>query len=464
MAPTIGMQKHQQLPAAAAVQVYLRIRPLIPEEDGHQLISYKVDDAHTFQLKLPDRGSQPPRNSAFSWAPSLRHRQEKFKACDGLAGVLQQDCLNERAYKMAVRPLVEPIVERNESACVFTYGHTGSGKSHTLLGYGDEPGAYKFAAADLLERIRAQDPEKCLLVRVTELYKGDRVLDLLTREECSIRQDAKGRVQVRGPMVQDDLGRIEQRPLGKLCQTPQQVTECVEVACKSRRVGTSTHHSQSSRSHLVLELEVVTPQLMDQRNLLLKRDAHLTRLKWLQMERLLYKHKERELPEWTTEHSSLTLHKEIKQYEKLVKSSQQELALTSKTLGGTLVFCDLAGNEYAQDSAGSTKEEREEAAEINKSLLAVKEMIRSLGLRVRRQGKDAKGRHVPYRDSKLAMCLKRHLETRAVMLAHISPSAQSLKKTVNTLNYSSMVGVGNNNTTTTNKHGKEKKLYGCGAW
>mmetsp|Transcript_20483 Transcript_20483/g.33231 ORF Transcript_20483/g.33231 Transcript_20483/m.33231 type:complete len:135 (-) Transcript_20483:45-449(-) len=116
-------------------------------------------------------------------------------------------------------------------------------------------------------------------------------------------------------------------------------------------------------------------------------------------------------------------------------------------LGGTLVFCDLAGNEYARDSADSTKEEREEAIEINKSLFAVKKMIRSLGRKQQQgqrgeNGAESRPHHITYRDSKLAMCLKRHLETRAVMLAHVSPSEESLKKTMNTLDYSSMV-VGN---------------------
>lgn len=435
MAPPDELEQQQP---AAAVQVYLRIRPLIPEEAGDAVITYQAD-AHAFRLKLPDRGSRPSRNGAFAQAPPFRHRQERFEAYGDFTGILREECCNERAYQTAVRPLLEPIATNHESACVFTYGHTASGKTHTLLGYGSELGLYKFAAADLLERIQAQDSTKCLLLTVTELY-GDRVLDLLTRQACTVRQDAKGHVRVRGPMVHDDQGRIEQQLLGALCRTPQEVAERVEAACENRRTGTSTHHSQSSRSHLVLTLEVVTLRLMDQRKLLVEQDAQLTRLKWLQTERTLYKHKEKPPPEWTKAWTSPSgLRKEIQRCEAIVAASRKELSHISQNLGGTLVFCDLAGNEYARDASGSTKEEREEAADINRSLLAVKEMIRALGRR-RQNGR----RHVSYRDSRLTMCLKRHLETRAVMLAHISPSAQSLKKTINTLNYSVAAG----------KHGK----------
>lgn len=420
-------------PAAAAVQVYLRIRPFIPEEAGDAPIMYRAD-AHAIRLKVPDLGSRPPPNGAFAHAPPLRHRRERFESYGGLAGLLQEDCDNERAYQTTVRSLVEPVAAA-QSACCFTYGHTGSGKTHTLLGYGSESGIYKFAAADLLRHIQAQDPAKCLLVTVTELY-GDRVLDLLTRQACTVRQDAKGRVQIRGPMVQDAQGRIEQPTLGVLCRTPEEVAVRVDAACESRRTGTSTHHGQSSRSHLVLTLEVVTPRLIDQRELLLKEEAQLTRLKWLQTERTLVKHKEKQMPEWTKAWTTpSSLRKEIQRHEALVAASRKELKHASKDLGGTLVFCDLAGNEYARDAGGSSKEEREEAADINSSLLAVKELLCALG---ERRGKA--NRHVACRDSKLTLCLKRHLETRAVMLAHISPSERSLKKTINTLNYSSAAG------------------------
>lgn len=470
----------KQPPAPAAVRVYLRVRPLIPEEQGHDSIVYEVHDdddgdgdaalAHrsaTFRIKLPDRGSRPLPNGAFARPPPLlRHRRERFEEFGGLAAVLREDCRNEAAYRATAMPLVDPVVSRNESACVFTYGHTGSGKSHTLLGgRGDQSGLYRFASAEMLGRIRARDPDGCLLVKATELY-GDRVVCLLTGQPCTVRQDGKGRVRVRGPMVQDDRGRIERLPIGKLCRTPEEVVECVEAACESRRVGTSTHHDQSSRSHLVLELEVVTPALMEQRRLVLRQDAHLTRLKWLQTERTFNKHQERPMPKWTEDYSSTKIvRKEIKQYQTLVQNSRTELSQMSEDLGGTLVFCDLAGNEYARDSADSTEEEREEAARINGSLLAVKEMIRSLGRRERgrREGRpmndargDRKQHHVPYRDSKLTMFLKRHLETRAVMLAHVSPSAESLKKTVNTLKYSSAVVGGD---VAPHRPGKENKKH-----
>ncbi|CAB9505402.1 Kinesin-like protein [Seminavis robusta] len=444
------------------VQVFVRLRPLIPEEEGHEVIEFKTNDRQSqFQLKQPSQEEAPAKiNPVFAGAPPLRRRKDQWKSFDGFNKILKDDKNNEQVYQATIQPLVTAVAEQpNLSACVFTYGHTGSGKSHTLLGYDDELGVYKFAAAEMLEQLADNDDngKMMLLVRVSELYK-DTVHDLLTKEQCSIRQDGKGVVQVRGPMKEDDLGRIDQLPLGKLCSTAPEVVDCVEAAVASRRVGISTHHSQSSRSHLVVELEVVTAELVEQRNLLMTRDAHLTRLKWLQTERSFGKHLDRPMPKWTKPYmdgnAPTKLRKEILQYETLVKESKQCVAKLEKNLGGTLVFCDLAGNEYARDAAGSTKEEMEEAAEINKSLLAVKEMIRSLNNNAKGKGTN----HVPYRDSKLTMMLRRHLDNKAVMMAHLSPSQESWRKTINTLTYAALVGQNSKGAVGKRQQGKENKI------
>ncbi|KAL3931206.1 MAG: hypothetical protein SGBAC_011418 [Bacillariaceae sp.] len=528
----------------APVQVFLRLRPLIAEEDGHQLIEHKIchyiDDGNqndsnnstnnmanqrqTFQLKPPSSSSsssssqsnEAPKmkfNPAFANAPPLRSRKDAWKSFDGFSKILQDDQNNHSVYQATISPLVTqlltssqqqttPTNSQNKSAAIFTYGHTGSGKSHTLLGCTkhhnngeneEELGIYKFAARQLMEQLHPQN--KCLLVRVTEFYKENTITDLLTSESCSIRQNANGVVQVRGPIKEDEVGRHNQPILGQVCSSAQQVIDCVEAAVTARRVGISTHHSQSSRSHLILEFEVVTNELMDQRTEHLRREEQLTRLQWLQTEKCLGNHHDRSMPKWTEDYIEIEgsrskaaskLENEIKDYEKLVADSKKTLDNLEKGLGGTLVFCDLAGNEYARDATTSTKEEMEEAAEINKSLLAVKEMIRNLNLRNKattttttttntaaaaandndnataatRTSNKKTNNHVPYRDSKLTMILRRHMDHKAIVLAHISPSQESYKKTINTLTYSSMVVVGGQKKKSRKKHGSNAMTAG----
>lgn len=64
---------------------------------------------------------------------------------------------------------------------------------------------------------------------------------------------------------------------------------------------------------------------------------------------------------------------------------------------GTFAFIDLAGSERGADTRHADKATRLEGAEINTSLLALKEVIRAL---------DKKQTHTPFRGSKLTQVLK----------------------------------------------------------
>ncbi|CAD2214038.1 Microtubule binding/Kinesin motor domain containing protein, putative [Angomonas deanei] len=95
---------------------------------------------------------------------------------------------------------------------------------------------------------------------------------------------------------------------------------------------------------------------------------------------------------------------------------------------GTLNFVDLAGSERAADTANNDKQTKMEGAEINKSLLALKECIRAL---------DEKRKHIPFRGSKLTEVLRDSFtgNSKTVMIANISPSSNNLEHTANTLRY-----------------------------
>jgi kinesin family protein 2/24 len=98
---------------------------------------------------------------------------------------------------------------------------------------------------------------------------------------------------------------------------------------------------------------------------------------------------------------------------------------------GKLSLVDLAGSERAQDCQSNDRVRRLEGAEINKSLLALKECIRGL---------DTKDAHIPFRASKLTMVLRDSFvgksdKIRIVMIACISPGSSSSDHTLNTLRY-----------------------------
>ena len=117
-----------------------------------------------------------------------------------------------------------------------------------------------------------------------------------------------------------------------------------------------------------------------------------------------------------------------------------------------LSLVDLAGSERATETQSNDKNRLAEGADINKSLLALKECIRALDAR---KTKGNSEHHVPFRNSKLTLVLRDSFLGDAdlckiIMISCISPSNHSANHTINTLRYSmrlkeKMPNVSNNN-------------------
>ena len=105
---------------------------------------------------------------------------------------------------------------------------------------------------------------------------------------------------------------------------------------------------------------------------------------------------------------------------------------------GKLSLVDLAGSERAQETQSNNRVRRAEGAEINKSLLALKECIRALQARKNSGNSEI---HVPFRASKLTHVLRdsfvsKNDKSKIIMISCINPSYISSNHTINTLRYS----------------------------
>lgn len=99
---------------------------------------------------------------------------------------------------------------------------------------------------------------------------------------------------------------------------------------------------------------------------------------------------------------------------------------------GKISFIDLAGSERGADTINQDRQTRMDGAEINKSLLALKECIRAL---------DQDKKHTPFRGSKLTLVLKDSFigNCKTLMIANVSPTASCCEHTLNTLRYADRV-------------------------
>ena len=302
--------------------------------------------------------------------------------------VFDESASNDQVYANEVKPLVDFVLDRRGNATCFAYGQTGSGKTYTMQPL---PGR---AARDILTVAASSgEPGRDNATRALQLWVsafeiyGGRVFDLLNgRRKLRVLEDSKSQICV--------VGLQEYR-----VDASETFDRLVEHSTKARCVGSTGANAESSRSHAILQL-------------VLKRPCQRA----------------------SSSSSSFA-----------VSSDDQPAAEPI----GKLSFIDLAGSERGADTTDNDRQTRIEGAEINKSLLALKECIRAL---------DSGASHVPFRGSKLTEVLRDSFlgDSRTVMIANISPAEGSCEHTLNTLRYADRVkeltreGSGDATTTTNN--------------
>ncbi|CAL4950133.1 unnamed protein product [Urochloa decumbens] len=201
-----------------------------------------------------------------------------------------------------------------------------------------------------------------------EIY-GGKLFDLLSeRRQLLMREDGKKQVCIVG------LQEFEVSDV-------QIVKEYIEKGNAARSTGTTGANEESSRSHAILQLAV-----------------------------------KKHIPVADTRR----------------QRDREAIEAKNTKLVGKMSFIDLAGSERGADTTDNDKQTRIEGAEINKSLLALKECIRAL---------DNDQIHIPFRGSKLTEVLRDSFvgNSRTVMISCISPSSGSCEHTLNTLRYADRV-------------------------
>ena len=301
--------------------------------------------------------------------------------------VFDESVDNDAVYQRAIRPLIATLFRAGKGTC-FAYGQTGSGKTYTM---GPLP---LRAAADIFALISAAPEYSTLSLHVAcyEIY-GGKVFDLLNnRQRLEVREDGKRRVQVVG------LKEVEVKSIDVLMKL------CDHSAC-ARSTGQTGANDESSRSHSImvfsLRAPAPPPASASAKTLVSKAATGGNR------------------------RSTMVVMDQVPG-----QGQGQEPVLRTV---GKLSFIDLAGSERGADTYDNDKQTRLEGAEINKSLLALKECIRAL---------DAEARHIPFRGSKLTEVLRDSFvgkHARTVMIANVSPNSSSCEHTLNTLRYADRV-------------------------
>ena len=296
--------------------------------------------------------------------------------------VYNQNCSQDQVYE-PVKTLVEASLEGYNSS-ILTYGQTSSGKTYTIYGDHTEQGKgiVPRVADDLFNMITAKENENPLImyrvsVQFLEIY-GDEINDLLSSDHRNvkiiIRETSKGEVIVSG--AKEEM----------VCSA-EQVFRALITGSNKRHTSSTKLNQTSSRSHAIFTI------------IMKKYTYHNTPCGG--------------------------------DHDNSISDSLQADVLTSK-----FQFADLAGSERLKRTQSIGKQ-AQEGIEINKGLLALGNVISSLGDEHSKKGKV----HVPYRDSKLTRILQESLggNSKTLVVCCVSSTRDDYQETINALKYAQRV-------------------------
>lgn len=424
------------------MNVFARWRPL-PSPDLITHTTHPSNNHHAISLSLPP-------NKPWKSTPSFKD-------------VLLPEHDNAIAYSRIVQPTVSNVLIGGCSS-FFAYGHSGSGKTHTIIGYDYENdhqlGLCLASARQLfasLEELNKSGGEQLGLGLSLFELRHKKAFDLLNgRVECHIREGADGKTHIRGETEMLEDGKVRVRPVTKLpCWSLSELKSKLIEGLARRSVGTSSIHDESSRTHAVLELEIISQSLVEARETLIQRESELvpvgkraTDVKVSEQTKAIVMGEEgkwKPNPDYQVNQSLIdecdaaqaACEARIAEAESEISKLYESSA--HKCLGGKMLFIDLAGAEYQDDKSAQAKKqtpkERQEARQINTDLLALKEVIRAWSGNKPR---------IPFRSSTLTMVLREHFLSsqcgNSGMIVTVSPAKSQFAATVNSLKYGSLVG------------------------
>ncbi|KAG8505887.1 Kinesin-like protein KIF24 [Galemys pyrenaicus] len=399
--------------------------------------------------------------------------------------VFGEACTNWDVYMKTTHPLIQHIFNGGNATC-FAYGQTGAGKTYTMIGTHHNPGLYALAAKDIFRQLEMSQPRRHLFVWISfyEIYCGQ-LYDLLNRRKrLFAREDSKHVVQIVGlrELQVDSVELLLERPLSRTdCDkkgwslsfvqvgfiTTNLLGQEFQITCFSLQLQIMKNKNKKKKIKRFPCWEKINIKMigLGKASAQVHKNIPSVNAK-LKVVKPLIRIKPLKLPQGLPEDAIVTHASVAEQWgmrdmalnaldhkAAILKGSKErstgatgvnadssrshaiiqiQIKDSAKRTFGRISFIDLAGSERAADARDSDKQTKMEGAEINQSLLALKECIRAL---------DQEHTHTPFRQSKLTQVLKDSFigNAKTCMIANISPSHIATEHTLNTLRYADRV-------------------------
>ncbi|KAJ2945067.1 hypothetical protein O0L34_g9125 [Tuta absoluta] len=293
-------------------------------------------------------------------------------------------------YDEMVRPLVTSVLD-GFNGCVFAYGQTGTGKTHTMEGREGDEGVIPRAFRQIwthIETSASSDVTHLVSCSYVELYLED-IRDLLSKD-CK-------KLAIRGQTASSDVTHLVSCSYVELYL--EDIRDLLSKDCKKLAI-----RGQELNGFYIPEMT----------SIVCKSAAEMVRV-------MKAGNKNRASGRTDmNEHSS-------RSHAVFLVTVESAHRPTNRIRVGKLNLVDLAGSERQRKTNASADRLRE-ASRINQALSSLGNVISALA---------EASPHVPYRDSKLTRILQDSLggNSKTIMIANIGPADYNYDETVTTLRY-----------------------------
>lgn len=333
-------------------------------------------------------------------------------------GVLDANTSNAEVFRLVVEPKLMKITrEKPDALCFLAYGHTCSGKTHTIAGgerqvcsIKDEKDQKKSRSSPTSineEKKLKREPQDSKLHKSFVDHKSGKSFSFTDKKrdirEVQEKQEEPGLLTLCVKKILDCEGVVE---IAMLEVYMEQIYDLLALGAQ-RRIR-RRRHSSTGEYHIVVEgLKTCVITNMDQWNVVSHFSMNSRRVT-------------------ATERNS--------------RSSRSHALFTLKSPSVRLCLVDLAGSE--RQTTFSTKLNRESVS-INKSLSRLSTALQALSQQSKGMGDGENGKraYVNFRDTALTVLLQRYLTgtSQTTFLACVHPEERHIHETMSTLRYTERI-------------------------
>ncbi|KAH3668182.1 hypothetical protein OGAPHI_001936 [Ogataea philodendri] len=224
------------------------IRKILNAVDDRMLI-FDPSDTNPLVAMEQNVFSNPHNNNDKRRASSVGRHSSRIREHRFVFDKLfDEETSQNQVYEFSTKPLLDSVLN-GFNATIFAYGATGCGKTYTISGTPESPGIIFLAMQDLFNRISdSEDTHKTeLSLSYLEIY-NETIRDLLNPET-----DPRSLI-----LREDETKRISVANLSS--HTPHSVEDVMDliiIGNNNRTVSPTEANSTSSRSHAILQINVL---------------------------------------------------------------------------------------------------------------------------------------------------------------------------------------------------------------